>query len=218
VEESSGTEYDQLDSSPALPVSLKRLTRGVRPSSGLARKPPGKKGRASQAADVGDESSSSSADMDTVPAWFTKVLGMLESLDGGSTWTRLLEVWKAFEKQEKYLEAKKLSADGRPWAISEWMKRRRSQTWRPPTTKEFGGTFTPWWLNLQPKWRVVDGKVVSGEDGDFSVLKRSGINGFVNVIVGLFFWHLDFGSKKEEKEWLRIVEDCVTIFESFLDE
>jgi hypothetical protein len=156
--------------------------------------------------------------VEEVPAWFTKVLGMLQSLDGGPAWTRLLEVWSAFEAQEKYFEAKKLGTVGRPWAISEWMKRRRSQTWRPPTTKKFGASFMTWWLSLQPKWRVVDGKVVSGQAGDFSALNRSGILGVVNILVGLFFWHLDFGLKKEETEWVRIIEDVTTIFESFLHE
>ena len=72
-----------------------------------------------------------------------------------------------------------------------------------------------WWLHLQPDWRVADGKVQRDLTGDFSVLKRRGLNGFLTVLVGLFYWRVTDEMGLEE-DWLTIVEDCITIIESFV--
>jgi len=211
MEESNGTEdeYDQLDSSPPRQLLSKPPTHGALRASKPTHR---KKGVASRTAAAKSQASLPTA----VPVWFMKVSGMLQSLDGNAAWTRLIKVWSVFEDQERYIKTKKLTATDRPEAILEWMKRHRSPTWRPSLTKTFGKSFMTWWLNLQPKWRVVDGKFVSGQSGDFSVLKRSGGNGFLVVLIGLFYWHLDLGLKEEEEEWLRIVEDCIAIIEGFL--
>ena len=204
--------YDQLDSSPPRQLLSGRPTHGITLRASKPT-PRGKKGATSQTAAEKSHASLPTA----VPAWFVKTLGMLQSLDADAAWTRLIGVWSAFEDQERYVKAKRLTATGRPEAILEWMKRHRSSTWRPSLTKTFNKSFMTWWLNLQPKWRVVDGKVVSDLSGDFDVLKRSGENGFVTILVGLFYWHLDFGLEEEQEEWLGIVEDCIAIIESFLD-
>jgi hypothetical protein len=151
------------------------------------------------------------------PAWFTKALTMLKTVDGGASWTRLLDVWSEFEAQEEYFEVQPLDCVDRPLPLTIWMKRHRSSTWRPPVTDMAGFErhFMKWWANLQPDWRVADGKVLRDLTGDFSVLKRPGTNGFLTVLVGLFYWHVTDEISLEE-DWLTIVEDCVTIIESFL--
>ena len=89
--------------------------------------------------------------------------------------------------------------------------------------KNFGQRFKVWWVNLQPKWRVTKEGIVGGLDGDFSPLKKSGTNGFLMVLVGLFYWHLNIELQEDEKEleeeeeeWVSIVEDCIAIIELFL--
>ena len=152
------------------------------------------------------------------PAWFTKALAMLQSLDGGETWTKLLDVWNAFEAQEEYSEVRTLDCTYRPLPLSLWMKRHRSSTWRPPVTEmaEFEKCFMKWWVHLQPDWRVANGKVLKDITGDLSVLKRPGLNGFLTVLVGLFYWCVT-DETRLKKEWLTIVEECITTLESFLE-
>ena len=89
--------------------------------------------------------------------------------------------------------------------------------------KIFGKRFKVWWVSLQPKWRVTEEGVVSGFDGDFSPLKKSGLNGFLMVLVGLFYWRLNIELQEDEKElekdeeeWVSVVEDCISILELFL--
>ena len=108
------------------------------------------------------------------PAWFTKALAMLKSVDGGETWTKLLDVWSGFEAQEEYSNVRALDCAHRPLPLLLWMKRHCSSTWRPPVTEMAGFEmcFMKWWLYLQPDWRVADGKVLRDLTGDFSVLKR----------------------------------------------
>jgi len=72
-----------------------------------------------------------------------------------------------------------------------------------------------WWVYLQPDWRVADGKVLKDITGDLSVLKRPGLNGFLTVLVGLFYWRVTNETRLEE-EWLTIVEEFITTIESFL--
>ena len=91
--------------------------------------------------------------------------------------------------------------------------------------KTFGKRFKIWWVSLQPKWRVTEEGSVSGYNGDFSPLKKSGMNGFLMVLVGLFYWQLNIeldGDENEleenEEEWVSIVEDCIAIMELFLHE
>jgi hypothetical protein len=183
-------------------------TRAAAKASQPTRKPGMKKSRAASAAPV---------PTGVEPAWFTKALTMLKSVDGGESWTRLLDVWSEFEAQEEYCEVRPLDCADRPLPLSVWMKRHRSSTWRPPVTDMTGfeRRFMKWWAYLQPDWRVADGEVLRDLTGDFSVLKRPGLNGFLTLLVGLFYWHVTDEMSLEE-DWLTIVEDCISIIESFL--
>lgn len=201
------------DSPPPPSISSKRRPIRATTTAYQSTKQP----RTSRATAVEPLSPPSTTVVASEPAWFTKVLGMLRSINGGTYWKRLLDVWSAFEAQEKYSDGKPLPKNERPEAISEWMKRHRSQTWRPPPMKSFGKGFKVWWVSLQPEWRVTEGRIANDYDGDFSPLKKSGPNGFLLILVGLFYWHLNI-KLEEKKEWVSVVEECVTIIESFLHE
>ena len=177
-------------------------------ASQSTRKPHARKSRATSAAPLATG---------VEPAWFTKALAMLKSVDGGETWTKLLDVWSGFEAQEEYSKVRALDCDHHPLPLSLWMKRHCSSMWRPPVTEMAGFEmcFVKWWLHLQPDWRVADGKVLRDLTRDFSVLKRPGLNGFLTILVGLFYWRVTNETGSEE-DWLTIVEDCITIIESFV--
>lgn len=70
---------------------LTHATHAAAKASQPTRKPGMKKSRAESAALV---------PMGVEPAWFTKALKMLKSVDGGESWTRLLDIWSEFEAQE----------------------------------------------------------------------------------------------------------------------
>ena len=79
----------------------------------------------------------------------------------------------------------------------------------------FDKCFIKWWAYLQTDWGVTDGEVLRDLTRDFSVLKRPGLNGFLTLLVGLFYWHVTNEMSLEE-DWLTIVEDCISIIKSFL--
>lgn len=199
-----------LGANPPQPPSDSAFTRAATKASQPSRRPRGKKVASARAASAGPPAT------EVQPVWFKRALEMLRSVDGGASWTKLLDVWSAFEAQEEYSEVMALSSQNRPWALSQWQKRYRSPTWRPPVEKmvTFDMDFMTWWVGLQPKWRVADGKVVRDLNGDLSDLKRPGLNGLLTVLVGLFYWHITNGLNSEE--WLTIVEDCIEIIDNFL--
>ena len=217
------TSDSELDDSPPSTSSKRCPTCAATTASKQAKQPHAKRGAASRATAIDSQSPPSTMVVAAKPVWFTTASIMLRSMDGGTYWTRLLDVWSLFKAQAKYFDAKALPASQRPEAISEWMKRHRSQTWWPQPMKNFGKRFKVWWVSLQPKWRVTKEGVVSGFDGDFSPLKKSGPNGFLMVLVSLFYWHLDIKLQEDEKEleedeeeWVSVVEDCISILELFL--
>ena len=93
------------DSPPPPPISSERRpTRATTTAYQPAKSPRAKKGAAPRATAIGSPSPPSTTVAASEPAWFTKVSGMLRSIDGGTYWKRLLDVWSAFEAQEKYLD------------------------------------------------------------------------------------------------------------------
>jgi len=69
--------------------------------------------------------SSSSASKNSVLAWFSSSLGMLQSNEPplGDRWAELMRLWTAFEEEEEFEERAKLLAKLRPVCISEWIGR-----------------------------------------------------------------------------------------------
>lgn len=67
------------------------------------------------------------------PDWFSSTHTMLLSpeISLGERWAELVELWAAFKKKEAFAERGKLPPNHRPQAISEWIQRAHSPTWRP---------------------------------------------------------------------------------------
>jgi hypothetical protein len=86
------------------------------------------------------------------PAWFLNSFAMLQNNEPplGNRWAELLRLWSGFEEKENFTEQQKLSPDGRPQCISEWIHCGHSTTWRPvilsiPAPEK---SFEAWWINL----------------------------------------------------------------------
>ena len=147
------------------------------------------------------------------PKWFESTLSMLQVKEWGPSWCALIKAWTDFEVRHKFKEVAKLGAKNRPECIQEWMRRRRSTSWKPPINgvSAFESSFMSWWASLQPDWRLLaDGRInFSAVEGNWDGLRRPGLRGLHNVVVGLFYWALEVENEnKGRAQWLIAVDDC----------
>ena len=134
----------------------------------------------------------------------------------GERWAELVELWAAFEKKEAFTERGKLPPNYRPQAISKWIRRARSPTWRPDITNvlKFEKDFQAWWLFLQPKWQVgVKGTITDKcVDGNWDALQKPGLNGVVSLLAALFYWGIVAQKNTKHCEvWVAHVEECIIV-------
>ena len=152
------------------------------------------------------------------PAWFRNALQMFQS-DGvalGEEWSRLLRNWAQFGDQSAYTSHEKLGTLHRPKVVKDWIQRARPATWRPviDNVADLEKSYSMWWASLQPAWRhFEDGSLRTDlVDGDWSELRRPGVNGILNVLVVLFYWGLlVVGDNEVRQRWLLAVEDCTMV-------
>jgi hypothetical protein len=161
--------------------------------------------------------SSSQATWDApTSAWFSTFQKMFLEKDLGMEWKDLISSWVSFEEKSRNTEARRLSAAGRPKVVGLWIARRRTTTFLPniSSLKEYESEFNGWWKNLQPTWRISNGKVDKAvSQGDWDCLRCPGVNGVISVVVALFYWGLaSDGKLARRKAWIAAVEDCVTVF------
>lgn len=158
-----------------------------------------------------------------VPVWFTSARSLLRSKDLGETWTQVLGLWEEFERSHDFVEVMKLPSAHRPPCVSEWLKRARVATYRPRTKEgerftdvKFAQEFGEWWKTLQPDWRLEEDGSLSCGTGDWSILERPGLNGFLSVLAALFFWgdSVEVGSSSS---WSRWVEDVRLVLSYMVD-
>lgn len=160
-------------------------------------------------------------EVEKAPTWFLKSLKLFQSETLGHVWVQLLEAWAAFEAANHYEEVGRLSSKGRPDVVDMWIARARSTTWRPAMSdvSEYAQTFTAWWTNLQPEWRVVGGKMQETLlEGDWSVLIHPGLNGIHSVIAALFYWGVE--AKKDPKcnrTWAITTENVAAVLQQLRD-
>ncbi|PPQ85848.1 hypothetical protein CVT24_005439 [Panaeolus cyanescens] len=164
------------------------------------------------------------ADNTAYPDWFKKTVDMFrtKSLHLGKTghlrlgdeWIELVDAYVDFEVSHAFSPIRKLTSKLRPAVVGMWIGRGRSVTWRPdiPDVKAFGKEFNEWWLDLQPAWRVVNGKLNWKEvDGNWECLRCPGVNGLLSIVAVLFYWGLVAYPKGGTRlPWLLAMED-VTI-------
>ena len=153
------------------------------------------------------------------PTWFKNALQMFQSngVDLGEEWVGLLRIWAKFEGQAAYQPQGTLGTLHRPQVVKDWVKRARSATWRPiiNDTTDLENSYRKWWASLQPAWRrFEDGAFASDlADGDWTELRKPGINGLLSVLAALFYWGLSVvGDSEVRQRWLLAVGDCTVVF------
>ncbi|SJL10260.1 uncharacterized protein ARMOST_13644 [Armillaria ostoyae] len=146
----------------------------------------------------------------SAPPWAIKALEMFKSHSFGPDWSQVVYSWVAFQVTNDFDSDDKLSAEGRPECVGQWIARARSQKWRPTyanldIVSKFQEPFWTWWANLQPEdcvggsedgiedlEREPDGcpvQIHPSTDVNWECLKtHSGKNGLVSVMAALFFW------------------------------
>jgi hypothetical protein len=146
------------------------------------------------------------------PVWFLNAMEVLHSENLGEEWMKLVEEWGNFEKQQQFVEVKRLPSKGRPEVVTTWISRGRKISCRPEINdlKAYETQFKTWWVGLQPDWRVMNGEVVkTSVEGDWDCLRLSGCNGFLSILAALFFWGIAARNKPvRRKVWSSAVEDC----------
>jgi hypothetical protein len=152
------------------------------------------------------------------PTWFRNTFQMFQSngVALGEEWSRLLRIWTQFEDQSAYTSHEKLGTLHRPKVVKDWIQRARPATWRPviDNVADLEKSYSMWWVSLQPAWRhFEDGSLRTDlVDGDWTELKRPGVNGILNALVVLFYWGLlVVGDNKVRQRWLMAVEDCTMV-------
>jgi len=155
------------------------------------------------------------------PKWFENALSMFQAKDWGAPWYALIRAWADFEVCHEFKEVVQLGTNNCPECIQEWMRHRWSATWKPPINgiSAYELSFMKWWASLQPDWRLLEGGEVdfSALEGDWGGLRRPGLRGLLNVIVGLFYWALEVeNEKKGHTRWLIAVDDCRVVCERLL--
>ncbi|KAG6848978.1 hypothetical protein H0H93_012308 [Arthromyces matolae] len=132
------------------------------------------------------------------PKWFINSMDMLQSLNCGVYWIRLLHVWNTFEEKSLYAKSPPLPASHRPVCVTDWIQRARSPTYRPEINiAKIQEDFDAWF------------------DAIHDDIRRSGQNGFVSVLAALFFWRYALSKSTEsDQEWEMRVKSVSNSFMS----
>ena len=98
---------------------------------------------------------------------------------------------------------------------------RQPANWKPPImgVSAYELSFMSWWASLQPNWRLSDNEEIdfSVTEGNWEGLRRPGLLGLHNAVVGLFFWALEVENEnKGHAQWLIAVDDCRLVYEWLL--
>ncbi|KAF8306207.1 hypothetical protein DL93DRAFT_2065659, partial [Clavulina sp. PMI_390] len=151
------------------------------------------------------------------PEW---VLIQAESfivLDSSDEWNCLVILWCKFEKSKSNLDQDGyLSAKKRPKGIGEWIKNRRSCTWKVPvkSAAHFGVDWNGWWYFIQPESRKSPStNELQRPPGwrDASSILVPGQNGFLNVVKGLAVWRQNLSKAESRSAWNSAVEDVLWV-------
>ncbi|KAG6806221.1 hypothetical protein H0H93_003335, partial [Arthromyces matolae] len=107
-------------------------------------------------------------------------------------WQTFLKIWVNFETKGQFNDQGCLISRKRPDMVREWIKRRRSIRYRPVThtnVKEVEEAMVDWWSEIlvEKGWR------------------RTGINGVLSLVAGLFLWGADL--QHRNAGWLALLSE-----------
>ncbi|KAH8102761.1 hypothetical protein DFH11DRAFT_1735400 [Phellopilus nigrolimitatus] len=127
---------------------------------------------------------------------------------------------------DKYTQdsSKRISKQGRPKAVDDWLKRARNYNKLPevPPAIEYSAVWELWYKNLQPPGprRSSDTfPLPQGDpdtDADWSNLKTGGANGFFIVLMTLAFWTVGVQTEADTDRYKSAVGDVLWVLRSML--
>ncbi|KAJ6448528.1 hypothetical protein C8R45DRAFT_762444, partial [Mycena sanguinolenta] len=103
-----------------------------------------------------------------------------------------------------------------PKEVGAWVKRARKGI-PHVSTATFPSTWRAWWAAINPGWRRSEGELAHKANRDFKVLECLGINGFLNVIACLKWWHMALSMEESAAEWQDAVGDVRWVLEQMIE-
>lgn len=79
----------------------------------------------------------------------------------------------------------------------------------------YASNWWKWWGGLQPEWREHDteGRPIAGGEGDWDALEKPGKNGFLIVLISLWWWK-GVASSATMGDWSAAMEDVAWVVSS----
>lgn len=155
--------------------------------------------------------------------WMGPAVEALNAALGPAQENGVVDLWIKFETVVgKKGMKKKLTADGQPWQLEDWISRGRNYESPPPIDKApaYASAWRRWWASMQPSWRMEGGtwpmlkKDVEGE-GWLNV-KKGGANGIVLAILGASWWYAQCGVGNERDECEEAIVDICWVLEKMI--
>ncbi|TDL13538.1 hypothetical protein BD410DRAFT_683500, partial [Rickenella mellea] len=130
------------------------------------------------------------------PSWLQKALAEIRKGSFGAAWDALVEKWLSLEAKYGFSSPRTgLDTINRPEQYSWWIQRGREYTPDIDDINKFASGWWSWWCALQPEWRPTSPSnrpLMTGE-GSWEVLMKPGRNGFLSVVMGLYWWKQKLG-------------------------
>ncbi|TFK17978.1 hypothetical protein FA15DRAFT_710307 [Coprinopsis marcescibilis] len=153
------------------------------------------------------------------PEWVINALQYLKEPSLGPQWDECLEAWVAFENMVLILDgsvSRLPNTSPRPEELTKWVQKKNWQPKEAPVSDaaSFGNQWLTWWNGMQPKWRrnpVGELPLPIDKSKSMAALKKPGLTGMVQVMVGLKWWSSTGGW------WQAAVEDVKNCLHSMTD-
>ncbi len=158
--------------------------------------------------------------MGSAPPWFVVAYRVFVAEELRDSFTELLHSYAQLESQLLFIGPQKgLPPTSRPCILSKWVSRghMRKGNSMPVLTEikidDFKTEWSAWWKLMQPDWREEsnDGGWERGMYGDdWGSLRVGGPNGWLGVVMCLFWWGTAVGKMENEERamWAEAVTDA----------
>ncbi|KAI9069576.1 hypothetical protein FKP32DRAFT_1550865, partial [Trametes sanguinea] len=132
------------------------------------------------------------------PEWVLRAKEYFASISTDARWVHAVEGWLKLERELGFPESsqQRLSPQGRPLQIHQWIQTKRKYSASPPIRQvaQFGASCQLWWSNLQPEQRGITGHDKLNRPSSplpldaWEDLRRGGPNGLFLVLLALGWW------------------------------
>ena len=155
--------------------------------------------------------------------WMKPAVEALVEVLGPVQENGMVDLWLKFETLMGHQDLKKkLTAEGRPWQLSDWLTRGRKYQSPPPIDKApaYASTWREWWSLIQPDWRT-DGVTwpmlkKDVEDEKWTDAMKGGMNGIFLAILSVSWWYAQCGAGDERNECKEAILDICWVLERMI--